>query len=161
MHKGMRRFGVAAVLLAVVALIVTQTVASADVRVHKARLSGANELNPTTLERGAGDPDGRGMARVRVDDEAGTVCFKLSWRDIASPTMAHIHDGTASENGPAVVTLFDNGGSPLPSTIHAVKGCAEGVDSTLANNIQENPRDFYVNIHNAEFPGGAIRGQLK
>lgn len=162
MHKRIGTLGTIAVLLAAVGLIAVQSIASADSKVRTVRLSGANELAPTTLEPGAGDPDGSGRAKVRVDDEAGTVCFTVSWQDIASPTMAHIHDGNASENGPVVVTLFDNGASsPLPATIHSVKGCAEGVAAALAEDIQKHPREFYVNVHNTEFPGGAIRGQLK
>lgn len=161
MHKRIGTLGTIAVLLAAVGLIAAQSIASADSKVRTVRLSGANELDPTTLEPGAGDPDGSGRAKVRVDDEAGTVCFTVSWQDIASPTMAHIHDGNASENGPVVVTLFDNGGPPLPATIHSVKGCAEGVDAALAEDIQKNPGEFYVNVHNIDFPGGAIRGQLK
>lgn len=161
MHRRIGLLGLIAGLLALVGMLAVQTIASADVRVRVARLTGENELDPTTLQPGAGDPDGTGRARVRINDEAGKVCFKLSWSNIASPTMAHIHDGNASENGPIVVTLFDNDGNPLPATITTVKGCAEGVDMALADDIQKNPREFYVNIHNSDFPGGAIRGQLK
>jgi hypothetical protein len=32
-------------------------------------------------------------------------------------------------------------------------------DPDLAN-VLANPTGFYVNVHNAQFPGGAIRGQL-
>jgi hypothetical protein len=154
MHRRIGTLGVIAALVAVVGLVALQTVASADTRVRKARLSGANEIP-------AADPDGTGMAKVRINDDAGTVCFTLKWNDIGAPTMAHIHDGNSTENGPIVVTLFDNAGAPLPATIDTVKGCEEGLDPALLDDIQKNPREFYVNIHNTEFPGGAIRGQLK
>jgi hypothetical protein len=26
--------------------------------------------------------------------------------------------------------------------------------------IRQNPENFYVNVHNADFPDGAVRGQL-
>ena len=48
----------------------------------------------------------------------------------------------------------------LPDTLHAVAGCVE-VDRDLAEAIAADPRGYYVNVHNAEFPGGAIRGQLR
>ncbi|HUF02221.1 MAG TPA: CHRD domain-containing protein [Gaiellaceae bacterium] len=31
----------------------------------------------------------------------------------------------------------------------------------LAQEILANPSEFYVNVHNADYPGGAIRGQLR
>jgi hypothetical protein len=38
-------------------------------------------------------------------------------------------------------------------------GCA-AVSRELALEIIRDPADYYVNVHNAEFPGGALRGQL-
>ncbi len=39
------------------------------------------------------------------------------------------------------------------------EGCVK-VDRALALEILKRPADYYVNVHNAEFPGGAVRGQL-
>jgi len=30
----------------------------------------------------------------------------------------------------------------------------------VAKNILQHPEQYYVNVHNAEWPGGAVRGQL-
>ena len=66
-------------------------------------------------------------------------------------------------NGDIVVTLFENGTEPnfmpLPDSI-SVQGCTGGLQRALLRDIRDDPRRFYVNIHNATFPGGAIRGQL-
>jgi hypothetical protein len=116
-------------------------------------LSGAEEAP------GPGDPDGAGKATIRLNSRTGKVCFNLSWSNIAPPTAAHIHEAPAGVAGDIVVTLF-SGESPLPDTITGVSGCASDVSGDLIDDIIENPAEYYVNVHNAEFPAGAIRGQL-
>jgi CHRD domain len=123
-----------------------------------ARLLGGNEVPPA-------DPDGRGSAFV--DTGRTRVCFALLWADIGAPIFAHIHSGVAGVNGPVVVLFFDvpeAPGSPpaaLPETITAVGGCIGGQSAAVLRDIRRHPSAFYVNIHNVEFPGGAIRGQLR
>jgi len=123
-----------------------------------ARLLGRNEVPPA-------DPDGRGLAFV--DTGRTRVCFALAWTNIGAPLFAHIHSGVAGVNGPVVVLFFDvpePAGSPpaaLPDTINAAAGCVGGQSPTLLADIRQHPSAYYVNIHTAEFPGGAIRGQLR
>src|SRR6266487_4260727 len=110
-------------------------------------MQGGNEVP------GPGDPDAFGVAFVRFD---GTqTCFTLTWHNLDAPTRAHIHQGARGVVGP----IFEAPGG-LPSTLDSVDGCTAGVDQALVRAIQTGPSGFYVNLHNAEFPGGAIRGQL-
>ena len=123
-------------------------------------MDGAQEINSETGEGGAGDADGTGFSKIRLLPDSDQVCFRLKWSNIGSPTAAHIHEADKGSNGGVVVALFA-GENPLPDTISAVNGCAGGVADDLSQRIRENPKGFYVNVHNQEFPGGAIRGQLK
>jgi hypothetical protein len=143
----------AALVFGLAVLAAPAAAASGKVTRLAANLSGANEVP------GPGDPDGRGRAFVRL---AGTkACFVLEWSKIGAPTAAHIHSGRAGASGPVVVLFFEPGANAasLPDTIDSVAGCV-AVDRALARKIAAHPRDYYVNIHNADFPAGAIRGQL-
>lgn len=113
-------------------------------------LSGANEV-----PSGSGDADGSGGATVSIDifDEFDAeVCWDLAYAGIDAPSAAHIHRGAAGENGPVEVDL----GAP-GATSHS--GC-DAIDASLAGEIVADPAGFYVNVHNAAFPAGAVRGQL-
>jgi hypothetical protein len=112
----------------------------------RAQLSGANEP-------GGGDPDGAGLARVEINDTTNTICTDLEIRQINAVTAAHIHRGALGVNGPPVVTLDapdDNDSDD----------CDEASDA-LVDEIRNNPGGFYVNVHTADYPNGAIRGQLR
>ena len=118
-----------------------------------ATLKGANEFP------GPGDPDGRGRAFVRLAGDR--ACFVLQWSKITAPTAAHIHKGGPGVAGPVVVLFFEpsTNAASLPDTLSSVAGCVD-VDPALAKEIAASPRDYYVNIHTADFAPGAIRGQL-
>jgi hypothetical protein len=99
-----------------------------------------------------GDPDGSGTAELRVDPDKGQVCYKLTVEKIGTATAAHIHKGAAGTSGGPVVPLK----APASGSIN---DCAT-VAKDVAQDILKNPANYYVNVHNAEFPGGALRGQL-
>jgi hypothetical protein len=97
---------------------------------------------------GPGDTDGLGFAVVTID---GThVHYTVFAQNIGAPTAAHIHIGAAGVAGDVVV----------PLNVNTLTNGTADVTQELANQINANPSGYYVNVHNAEFPGGAIRGQL-
>ncbi|CAN5675078.1 CHRD domain-containing protein [soil metagenome] len=103
---------------------------------------------------GPGDPNGSGTATITVNPGRGEICYELGVEGITLPaTGAHIHVGPVGESGDVVVPLMTPGDNGTSS------GCAE-VSRELALAIIQNPENYYVNVHNDDFPAGAIRGQL-
>lgn len=113
---------------------------------YYANLTGAQEV-------GGGDPDGSGSARITIEDNFNQVCWNVSdVRNIGEVTAAHIHVGARGTNGPPVFTL-------TKSNECTWRGCSEGAE-WKQDRIEGNPENFYVNLHTADYPNGAIRGQL-
>jgi hypothetical protein len=146
--RGRQRLAIIALMLLVAAVAVAGTAGAvqAEGRTLSATLTGAAEVP------GPGDPDGSGTATLTVNPGLGQICYELSVSGIAPATAAHIHVGAVTVAGPVVVPLE-------PPTGGTSSGCAE-VSRELALAILKSPSDYYVNVHNAEFPAGALRGQL-
>ena len=105
-----------------------------------------------TEEPGGGDPDGTGYVELVLNQGQGTITYTLEVENIETATAAHIHIGAPGAAGPPVVHLA------APST-GSSSGVVE-VDAELIKAIRKNPGDYYVNVHNATYPAGAVRGQL-
>ncbi len=110
-------------------------------------MSGAEEAP------GPGDPDGSGTAFITLNQGLGLVCFELTVENIAEATAAHIHRAPAGAPGPVVV--------PLSPPIGGFSSGCVNADAELIKEIRQTPSEFYVNVHNAEYPAGAVRGQLE
>lgn len=120
------------------------TPAAAMVPQRQATLTGAQEPD-------GGDPNGRGQFTWSLD---GTrLCYVLTVKRVDAPAAAHIHRGRAGVAGAVRVTLE----TPTPRSSAA---CTE-VSASLATHLRDHPRRFYVNVHNAAYPAGAVRGQLQ
>jgi hypothetical protein len=132
------------ILLAVLAL--TSVAADDSGRKFTTTLTGAAEV-PT------GDLDGSGTATITLNHGQGRVCWEITVSGIAPATAAHIHVAPAGVAGPVIVPLS-------APTSGSSSGCVENVDPDLIKAIIQTPEAYYVNVHNADFPAGAVRGQL-
>jgi CHRD domain-containing protein len=131
-----------AVIAAAVLLPATALAASQKGNSLHATLRGAAEVPK-------GDPDGSGTAEIKI---TGTrVCWEIKLARVSTPNAAHIHKGPPGKAGPVVV--------PLGKT-YKPKGCATA-PGALARAILKDPSAYYVNVHNARYPAGAARGQLR
>jgi hypothetical protein len=145
-NKVLTIVGLAALLLALILAVGVAFAGNAGNGAGAPRittLSGAEEVN-------GGDPDGSGFASIRLNVGQERVCWEISYEGIAEPFAAHIHRAPAGSNGGVVVPLF------VPSIS---SGCVSA-DGDLIQEIIDYPERFYVNVHNADYPGGALRGQL-
>ena len=131
----------------IVAVLALASIAADDSgRKFTTTLTGAAEAP------GPGDPDGSGTATITLNHGQGTVCWEIQVSNIAPATLAHIHEAPVGVPGPIVVHLS-------PPTNGFSSGCTS-VDREEIKEIIQHPEEYYVNVHNADFPAGALRGQL-
>jgi hypothetical protein len=130
-------------------------------------LDGSAEVDPNDPSAIVGDPTGTGEAYVfGIDGDPMTLCYSLTVEGIqlvpvGEGIAAHIHEGGRDENGPVVAVLAG------PEDCTAADCLTEGEEGKfptgeagIVQRILNNPTDFYINVHNPQFPAGAVRGQL-
>ncbi|MEQ7006950.1 CHRD domain-containing protein [Actinopolymorpha sp. B17G11] len=131
-----------------------------DARSHGGTVLGA-VLTGAAEVPGPGDDDGRGLFVGKVKGDL--LCYVLVARRIEEPMAAHIHVAPEGAAGPIVVGLIAPVGGYSADCIRAVpddqNSTATLSESELAS-IRSDRSGFYVNVHTASFPAGAIRGQL-
>ena len=104
---------------------------------------------------GSGDPDGTATGTITLSNVAGLIYFSISFADIDDPVAMDITLGAPGVAGDPFVTLPVSAGvdpNPLVGTVTP--------DQAILQSIIDDPTAFYVNIHTAAFPDGAVRGQV-
>jgi hypothetical protein len=141
----MRRTLIALVIsaLALVAVLAANAAGTKTVKFEVA-LKGNNEAP-------AAPASNKGKIELTLNTTSGKVCwqFKLAKID-GKPTQSHIHKGKVGVSGNVVVPLGAN---------YKRQGCTTAAKS-LVKSIAGHPGAYYVNVHNAKHPLGAMRGQL-
>jgi hypothetical protein len=108
------------------------------------KLAGSNEVPPNSGTFSA-------VSTIAIAKDH-TVTGTITTTGITG-TAAHIHMGAPGTNGPVIVPFTKT----APDTFAPPAG-ATVTDDQYAAYLAGN---LYVNVHSAEFPGGAMRAQLK
>ncbi|MBW3548467.1 MAG: CHRD domain-containing protein [Actinobacteria bacterium] len=98
-----------------------------------------------------GDPDGSGRASVTVHLGRELLCVAVTTSGIAPVTSVHLHQASATSAQPIV--------SGRPPASGGSRQCF-GVAREVLTRVSTDPAGHYVEVHNAEFPEGALRGFL-
>jgi len=156
--------------LAVTSLIYAGIVGADDERHRvKATLSGFQET-PSTLST-----PGSGRFTAKIDDDAQTIDYRLSYEGLEAPAIAaHIHLGARATSGGVSAFLCGGGNKPAcppaggivtgtitPADIigPAAQGIAPGEFAEVVRAIRNGA--VYANVHSTLRTGGEIRGQLR
>jgi CHRD domain len=127
-----------------------------------ASLSGKEEVPPT-------ESSASGWAKFVTDVNGTQVSYWVNMTGLNQITGAHIHNGSAGQNGDIVVTLSQQesaeGGDNVTLSLKGnitkdgLEGPLKGKElSELVSLMSDG--NVYVNVHTDEFKNGAIRGQI-
>ena len=135
--------------LAAVAALTSTAPASAATFLFSGTLSGANSV-PANMSNATG------TFSAILDDVANSLTVAVAFSNLSAPaTAAHIHCCVLpNANGPVVLPFT---GFPA-ATSGSYTNVFTGLSSTNVNGIKSGLA--YINIHNVNFPGGEIRGNL-
>jgi hypothetical protein len=149
----------------------TATAAEKEKNHLRARLTGIEETNPSTIIT-----NGTGTLTATLNDDS-TITFTLSWKNMSTPvTQAHIHIGATKITGGVAIFFCGPGHQACPdSATHsgtvtgtvaaadvvgpAPQGVAAGDFTSVVRAIASGVT--YANVHTMAHPLGEIRGQIR
>lgn len=148
----MRRSAIGAAIATAALLVVPATPAFAAEVLVTGSGSGAQEV-----PAGSGEEGTTLESEFIIDTETGEITYTVMVTgNDEELTAGHIHRGVEGENGDVVVPL---------DTAAVVAGteATATVEPELAQEIAENPEQFYANVHSPSFPPptGNARAQLE
>ena len=114
-------------------------------------MTGAKEVDVNGEHHG--DRNGRGSFSATLDGRQ--LCYGIQVKNINDPVAAHIHRGGKDVAGPVVQPLEQ----PATGDPGASSACIR-ISRSLARGLRRDPSRYYVNVHTADLPNGAVRGQL-
>lgn len=111
------------------------------------------DLAAVQVVPGPGDRDAFGIVAVFTTTQPGVVCASAAVFSRSAPTAVHLHRAPPHANGPVAVDL----GPVEPFGVSIACRRAGEVAGAFA----ADPGAFYVDVHTASHPDGALRGQLE
>jgi hypothetical protein len=167
-----KRWLYAAVSVALVAALAGGSYALAGGGEHgkfKAHLNGYNEV----VGPGSISTTGNGKFEAKLDKNAHTISYKLTYTLENPATQAHIHFAQQHVGGGVIAFLCGGGDKPAcPSPGGTVEGVIDPADiigpasqGIEAGSFDEAVRALkagavYANVHSSRWPMGEIRGQV-
>ncbi|MCB2079591.1 MAG: CHRD domain-containing protein [Novosphingobium sp.] len=101
----------------------------------------------------AGDPDGSGTFSATLVRKTRELCYELAVQDIEPATLVQIQVGKSGDHDIGIVKLA------TPGPDGRASGCIT-LPADITKDLIMLPQYHYVNVYNAGFPAGAVRGQL-
>lgn len=96
-----------------------------------------------------------GVTRFNLNPAPGLLQYELAVTDLVSVTAAHIHRGLPGVNGPVIFPLF-----AAPTILSPSSPVAGILMLDNAQMVDLLTGYYYVNVHTAARPAGAVRGQV-
>jgi len=124
-----------------------------------------------------GAPGATGTFTFMINSDEEIICYEITTTGVEPPyespakTATHVHEANAGEGGPPRLAFPNPTGSgdtrtssgclqgPFTTGLEGEDGADTGEGFSLAQ-IEANPAGFSADTHTAEFPAGAVRGQL-
>ena len=131
---------------AFLAVLAAAPVAAQNYAILSTNLFGEN------VPGGGADSDAIADFDGEIDLTQDRLCYYLEMEGLNGADAAHVHRAKSGESGPVVVTL------PLPGT-PGDEVCVN-IEKSLLRSMADQPSDYYVDVHSADKPDGALRGQF-